>query len=69
MPRQDLDNRSDRGTFKTKYDRDLSTRAIRTTLFSSDDQKIRQMASERGISPTELIRLIISEYLTEKNHV
>jgi hypothetical protein len=66
MPRQDLDNRSDLGTFRNKYDRNLAkTSAVR--LFADDDQKIRQMALLRGISPTELIRLIISEYLTEKN--
>jgi predicted DNA binding CopG/RHH family protein len=63
MPRQDLDNRSDLGTFRNKYDRDLTSQKTTVRLFADDNEKIKQMAIDRGISPTELIRLIISEYL------
>jgi len=61
--RDDLYRRNDLGLFALKHDEPLVKQGFHVRLFESDCEKIKAIASEKGVPPSELIRIIVREWL------
>lgn len=64
MPRQDQENRNDSGFYKPRYGEPLS-KVYGVSLFKSDEEKLKAIAISRSMTPTELIRLLVREWLKD----
>lgn len=63
MPRRDLNNRDDFGNWKPRYKELLSDRKIGVCLFGSDQIAIEEIAGDIDVTPTELVREIVRQWV------
>jgi predicted DNA binding CopG/RHH family protein len=61
--RDDLHHRNDLGFFTLKHGEPLAKQGFLVRLFESDCEKIKAIAPEKGVPPSELIRMIVREWL------